>query len=60
MQGSDAEPGIIPRTMRLLFERRRRSKKTIDLKISYMEIYKENVFDLLVSRDSVSAELVEY
>ncbi|RUS24521.1 P-loop containing nucleoside triphosphate hydrolase protein [Jimgerdemannia flammicorona] len=53
MQGADIDPGIIPRTVRLLFEKRRRSKKSVEFKVSYMEIYKESVFDLFIPRDLV-------
>ncbi|CAG8512119.1 10400_t:CDS:10 [Paraglomus occultum] len=54
MQGNQEHPGIIPRTLRRLFEIKNTSINRIDIKVSYMEIYKENVYDLLVPRDSIT------
>ncbi|KAK9762201.1 hypothetical protein K7432_012298 [Basidiobolus ranarum] len=51
IQGSDKEPGIIPRTLQLVFKEKKK-RPGLDIKISYMEIYKENVYDLLVPRES--------
>ncbi|RKP07309.1 P-loop containing nucleoside triphosphate hydrolase protein [Thamnocephalis sphaerospora] len=52
IQGSDREPGIIPRTMRSLFGTKKRSREPMTIRISYMEIYREIVFDLLIPRDT--------
>jgi hypothetical protein len=57
MQGTEDEPGIIPRVARYLFERRTEyPKHTVSVHVSYMEIYKELVYDLLIPREGVSAE----
>lgn len=43
IQGTDTNPGIIPRALQYIFEKQQDQK----IKISYFEIYKESVFDLL-------------
>ncbi|KAI9599190.1 P-loop containing nucleoside triphosphate hydrolase protein [Syncephalis fuscata] len=51
IQGSEKQPGIIPRTLGLIFDaKKQRSNMTI--RISYMEIYREIVYDLLIPRDA--------
>ncbi|KAJ7581037.1 kinesin-like protein [Mycena floridula] len=53
MQGSKAEPGIIPRTVQSLFGQSANYEHLdVTFSLSYMEIYKDEVFDLLVPRDS--------
>lgn len=47
MQGTPEDPGIIPRSATLLFEKLRTKMATTTVKISYMEIYNERVADLL-------------
>lgn len=42
-----SEFGIIPRALNELFEKMTASKKMMELKVSYLEIYQENVHDLL-------------
>lgn len=72
IQGTRAQPGIIPRVVKVrisatifvmqtngdlkdLFRRSATIAGTgISLSISYMEIYKEDAYDLLVERESVS------
>ncbi|KAG9120272.1 hypothetical protein FRC07_004307 [Ceratobasidium sp. 392] len=50
MQGSLDQPGIIPRVVDALFQRKAAmSREDISLELSYMEIYKDDVFDLMVS-----------
>ncbi|KAK9723293.1 hypothetical protein K7432_002040 [Basidiobolus ranarum] len=51
IQGTDKDPGIIPRTLQRVFKEKKK-RPELDIKISYMEIYKENVYDLLVPRES--------
>ena len=54
MQGTKDEPGIIPRAVEALFQKQLDfDRDTVDLAISYMEIYKDEVYDLLVARDNV-------
>ena len=54
MQGTKEEPGIIPRSVEALFERQLYLENyTAELAVSYMEIYKDEVYDLLVARDNV-------
>ncbi|KAL5496032.1 hypothetical protein ACEPAH_3125 [Sanghuangporus vaninii] len=53
IQGTKAQPGIIPRVVRDIFERSRAvDDSEVDISVSYMEIYKEEAYDLLVDRDS--------
>lgn len=47
MQGTAEDPGIIPRSATLLFEKLRTTRGATTVKISYMEIYNERVADLL-------------
>jgi kinesin family member 22 len=69
MQGSRQQPGVTPRAVEVcgwfwgtfqnlmsieaLFEYRQTCKDDASLSVSYMEIYKDEVFDLLVDRESV-------
>ncbi|KAF9528644.1 P-loop containing nucleoside triphosphate hydrolase protein [Crepidotus variabilis] len=53
MQGTRAEPGVIPQVVQGIF----RKKNTIrnlecSLSVSYMEIYKDEVYDLFVTREN--------
>ncbi|KAL0959519.1 hypothetical protein HGRIS_011233 [Hohenbuehelia grisea] len=52
MQGTREEPGIIPRTLQSMFSRASLSARHAQLSMSYMEIYKDEVYDLLVDRDN--------
>ncbi|KAL4262008.1 Kinesin-like protein [Pleurotus pulmonarius] len=60
MQGSKAAPGVIPRTVEAIFAHRRRlvdatptlAPEDISISMSYMEIYKDDVYDLLVTREN--------
>ncbi|EJC98206.1 kinesin-domain-containing protein [Fomitiporia mediterranea MF3/22] len=53
IQGSKAQPGVIPRVVKDIFERSETIENAeIGLSVSYMEIYKEEAYDLLVDRDS--------
>lgn len=49
MFGTDSNPGIIPRSCRFLFEsiRADSTQTEYSLKCSFIEIYKENIRDLL-------------
>ncbi|CAE7119646.1 unnamed protein product [Rhizoctonia solani] len=49
MQGSATQPGIIPRVMEALFERKANTRAKVSFELSYMEIYKDDVFDLMVA-----------
>lgn len=53
MQGTRSDPGVIPRVVQAMFERREEMTKRADLAVSYMEIYKDDVYDLLVQRENV-------
>ncbi|KAG2175258.1 hypothetical protein INT44_007746 [Umbelopsis vinacea] len=58
MQGTEDEPGIIPRVAQYLFQRRLDyPKHTVKIHVSYMEIYKELVYDLLIPREGQGAGL---
>ncbi|KAH7869037.1 P-loop containing nucleoside triphosphate hydrolase protein [Lentinula edodes] len=55
MEGSPAEPGIIPRSVRVLFEMSEEGKESgmiskFEVHMSYLELYKDDAFDLLVSQ----------
>ncbi|KAI0281792.1 P-loop containing nucleoside triphosphate hydrolase protein [Russula aff. rugulosa BPL654] len=53
MQGSRAQPGVIPRTVEALFERKRQMHGyDVTLSASYMEIYRDEVYDLFVDRET--------
>ncbi|KAJ1977999.1 hypothetical protein H4R34_003363 [Dimargaris verticillata] len=55
VQGSTQQPGLVPRTVKYLFTNKRmRTKLRYTVHISYYEIYKEAIFDLLVPRESMS------
>ncbi|KAJ2559888.1 hypothetical protein EV175_000122 [Coemansia sp. RSA 1933] len=46
MEGSENDPGIIPRALAHVFKRKERDAYDYDVRVSYYEIYKEAVFDL--------------
>ncbi|KAF7316051.1 Kinesin-like protein [Mycena indigotica] len=48
MQGNSSEPGVIPRVVQTLFDK----STTTEVAVSYIEIYKDDVYDLLVTRES--------
>ncbi|THG95584.1 hypothetical protein EW026_g6088 [Hermanssonia centrifuga] len=53
MQGTKSDPGIIPRAVEALFEKQSGLQRYhASLAVSYMEIYKDEVYDLLVARDN--------
>ncbi|KAG5716418.1 Kinesin-like protein KIF22 [Termitomyces sp. T112] len=53
MQGSKSEPGVIPRTIQAMFDKKEMiSGYNVSLFVSYMEIYKDEVYDLLVTREN--------
>ncbi|KAI0070320.1 kinesin-domain-containing protein [Panus rudis PR-1116 ss-1] len=53
MQGTNAHPGIIPRAVEALFLKKQASSQImIDIALSYMEIYKDEVYDLLIEREN--------
>ncbi|KAG7448446.1 kinesin-domain-containing protein [Guyanagaster necrorhizus] len=53
MQGTKSEPGVIPRVVRSLFERKAAlNHPDTQLSVSYLEIYKDEVYDLLVTREN--------
>ncbi|OCH87610.1 kinesin-domain-containing protein [Obba rivulosa] len=52
MQGSAAQPGITPRAVEALLGRRSLMEdRDVSLSVSYMEIYKDDVYDLLVPKE---------
>lgn len=53
IQGNEKQPGIIPRTLRMILDAKQREPQ-MTVRISYMEIYREIVYDLLIPRDAVS------
>ncbi|KAF8634231.1 hypothetical protein AX15_000994 [Amanita polypyramis BW_CC] len=53
MQGTKAQSGVIPRVVRALFEKiPEYHNYEVSLAVSYMEIYKDEVYDLLVNREN--------
>ncbi|KAJ2503348.1 hypothetical protein GGH96_000369 [Coemansia sp. RSA 1972] len=52
IQGTESEPGIIPRALEHVFMHQQRDAFDYDIRVSYYEIYKEAVFDLLRPRDA--------
>lgn len=60
MEGTAQEPGIIPRVAEYLFETKQASQiSQVEIEMSYMEILKESVYDLLVPRDKVALSCLE-
>lgn len=55
MQGTKELPGVIPRVVEAMFAHRASHDLTnISLNMSYFEIHKDEVYDLLVNRADVS------
>nr|GAT58889.1 kinesin-like protein [Mycena chlorophos] len=52
MQGNPANPGVIPRVVEALFDKSASNSANTDISVSYIEIYKDEVYDLLVPRES--------
>ncbi|TFK68341.1 kinesin-domain-containing protein [Pluteus cervinus] len=52
MQGTKTDPGVIPRVVEAMFDHPARKKFQTRLAVSYMEIYKDEVYDLLVNRET--------
>jgi kinesin family protein 22 len=58
MQGTKELPGVIPRVVEAMFAHRASSDLTnTSLNMSYFEIHKDEVYDLLVNRADVSHPL---
>ena len=57
IQGSKADPGLLPRIIRSLFERVQSdvSGKKFGFTVSYLEIYNERIFDLLSDGQSAAS-----
>ncbi|AMD21134.1 HEL147Wp [Eremothecium sinecaudum] len=59
MSGSKQEPGLIPLCVADIFERitaTATSEKSYAVKVSYLEIYNEKIFDLLDSNDTAARQ----
>ncbi|KAG2032070.1 P-loop containing nucleoside triphosphate hydrolase protein [Suillus americanus] len=53
MQGTKACPGVIPRVVEAMFEQKAvLLRSNVELAVSYMEIYKDECYDLLVDRET--------
>ncbi|KAI0630947.1 kinesin-domain-containing protein [Trametes polyzona] len=52
MQGSKDQPGIIPQAVQEIFQRVNSLASSTAIAASYMEIYKDEVYDLLVDRET--------
>ncbi|KAG8216883.1 P-loop containing nucleoside triphosphate hydrolase protein [Butyriboletus roseoflavus] len=53
MQGTKTQPGVIPRVVEAMFLQKAALQRTsVELVVSYMEIYKDEVYDLFVNRES--------
>ncbi|KAI6127555.1 kinesin-domain-containing protein [Pisolithus thermaeus] len=53
MQGTKTEPGVIPRVVEAMFQQKASLQKSrVELSVSYMEIYKDEVYDLFVNRET--------
>jgi kinesin family protein 18/19 len=50
MMGTQRNPGVIPQTLDYLFQLVQ--GKTVDIKVSYVEVYNEVIRDLLTSEDT--------
>ncbi|TBU52461.1 kinesin-domain-containing protein [Dichomitus squalens] len=54
MQGNTQHPGIIPRAVEEIFRRAASTGLHASIAASYMEIYKDEVYDLLVDRETAA------
>ncbi|KAH9917698.1 kinesin-domain-containing protein [Epithele typhae] len=54
MQGSSDQPGIIPRAVQEVFRKAGDTAQRAVVHASYMEIYKDEVYDLLVDRETAN------
>lgn len=56
ISGTPEKPGIIFLTMQELYERmkEREDEKTVEISVSYLEVYNETIRDLLVTPDPTS------
>ncbi|KAI0300601.1 P-loop containing nucleoside triphosphate hydrolase protein [Multifurca ochricompacta] len=53
MQGTRSQPGVIPRAVEALFDyKQRMCVHGASVSVSYMEIYRDEVYDLLVDRET--------
>ncbi|KAF8068670.1 kinesin-like protein [Lyophyllum atratum] len=53
MQGTKSDPGVIPRAIKAMFDKKSTiTEYEVSLTVSYMEIYKDEVYDLLVTREN--------
>ncbi|KAI9569943.1 P-loop containing nucleoside triphosphate hydrolase protein [Boletus coccyginus] len=53
MQGTRTQPGVIPRVVEAMFlQKAALQRSSVELAVSYMEIYKDEVYDLFVHRES--------
>lgn len=53
MMGNQKSPGVIPQTLDYLFEIvNGRERGSVDIKVSYVEVYNEVIRDLLTSEDT--------
>ncbi|KAH0826644.1 P-loop containing nucleoside triphosphate hydrolase protein [Lanmaoa asiatica] len=53
MQGTKGQPGVIPRVVEAMFlQKAALQRSSVELAVSYMEIYKDEVYDLFVNRES--------
>nr|KIR84567.1 microtubule motor protein [Cryptococcus tetragattii IND107] len=50
MQGTKEEPGLIPRAVKVILQKRTLLPASINISMSYVEILKDEVYDLLGSR----------
>ncbi|KAI9297995.1 kinesin-domain-containing protein [Neoconidiobolus thromboides FSU 785] len=59
LEGTESDPGLIPKCLRYLFKKRQdflkiNHENEFTVTMSYMEVYKETVFDLLLPREQQS------
>ncbi|KAI0319856.1 P-loop containing nucleoside triphosphate hydrolase protein [Amylostereum chailletii] len=53
MQGTGEDPGVIPRAVQAVFaQKEAMTGANVSVSVSYMEIYRDEVYDLLVQRDT--------
>ncbi len=57
MQGTETEPGVIPRAAQLLFQALQQSRSTCNVTFSMLEIYNEKISDLLITNDNNCSNL---
>jgi len=58
MLGNSADPGIVPRVVQSILTKAAHSHSDVQISVSYLEIYKDDCYDLLVPRAGASKLII--